>query len=37
MPDPGEPDARLIERIGRGEPGALEALYARHGRALLPT
>ena len=35
MPDSAEPDARLIERIGRGEPAALEALYARHGRALL--
>lgn len=35
MPDPDEPDLRLIERIGRGEPAALEALYARHGRALL--
>lgn len=35
LPDPDEPDARLIERIGRGEPAALEALYARHGRALL--
>ncbi|NLE52315.1 MAG: sigma-70 family RNA polymerase sigma factor [Chloroflexi bacterium] len=35
IPDPDEPDLRLIERIGRGDPAALEALYARHGRALL--
>jgi len=35
MPHPDEPDARLVERIARGEPAALDALYARHGRALL--
>ncbi|MCC6801081.1 MAG: sigma-70 family RNA polymerase sigma factor [Anaerolineae bacterium] len=35
LPHPDEPDARLIERIARGETVALEALYARHGRALL--
>ena len=35
VPDAGEPDIWLVERIGRGDATALEALYARHGRALL--
>jgi len=34
-PHPHETDLGLIERIGRGDAAALEALYARHGHSLL--